>query len=267
MASAPPTPRLERRSHPLDFFAGLALPFTAARLILRSRRLLLLSALASAVTLAALVGLVAALWRYTRPLLAWTWPMPEPWYGQALWYGVLALTFVVLFVVGANTLPVLALAPLQDPLSEATEELCGDFRPAPFSLRTTLRQTLVSLGHTLARIGLLLLGHLGLVALNLVPGAGNAAWTVAATLWTMGWLAAEYLDAPMARHLYPFRLVHRMVWERLPLCLGFGAAIYILLWIPLLNACFIPVAVVSGTLLFRGLRSCGCLPAPGAPPA
>jgi CysZ protein len=84
-----------------------------------------------------------------------------------------------------------------------------------------------------------------------------------APLWTMGWLAVEYLDGPMARHLYPFRQVRRAVQERLPLCMGFGAAVYLMLWIPVLNFFFIPVAVVGGTLLFRGLRACGSLPEPG----
>ena len=259
-------PRFERPSRLVDFFAGLALPFTAARIIFRTGRLRRLSALSAAITFALLAGLLVALWRYTRPLLAWAWPLPEPWYGQAFWYIALALTFGVLFVIGANTLPVLVLAPFQDPLSEATEEQCGGFQPPPFSWRAVGHQTLVSLGHTLARLGAFYLGHLLLLALNLLPGAGALVWTVAATLWTMAWLAAEYLDGPMARHLYPFRLVSRTVWRRLPLCLGFGAALHVLLWVPLLNTLFVPVAVVGGTLLFRGLRACGHLPPPSPPP-
>jgi CysZ protein len=82
-------------------------------------------------------------------------------------------------------------------------------------------------------------------------------------LWTMAWLAAEYLDAPMARHLYPFREVRRVLLARLWLCMGFGAAVYVLLWLPVLNLFFIPLAVVAGTLLFRGLRASGSLPPPG----
>jgi CysZ protein len=44
--------------------------------------------------------------------------------------------------------------------------------------------------------------------------------------------------------------------------MGFGAAVYVLLWLPVLNLFFIPLAVVAGTLLFRGLRASGSLPPP-----
>ena len=108
---------------------------------------------------------------------------------------------------------------------------------------------------------LLKLGHLLLLPLNLIPVAGSTAWSVLSVLWTMGWLAAEYLDTAMARHHYPFRAVRGAVLSRAGLCMGFGAAVYLLLWIPILNFFFIPLAIVSGTLLFRGLLAAGALPA------
>lgn len=254
-------PRFAPQSRLLDFFQGLSLPFTAARLIFRSGKLFALSAISSAVTLASLVALVWALTRWTRPLVASVWAVPDTWYGQAAWYLVFGLTFLLLLVVGANTVPVLLLSPLQDPMSEATEELCGGGgERGRFSVAGTARQLVTSVGHNLARVGELLVGNALLFALNFIPGVGSTVWAVVAPLWTMGWLAVEYLDGPMARHLYPFRQVRRAVLERLPLCMGFGAAVYVLLWIPVLNFFFIPVAVVGGTLLFRGLRACGALP-------
>jgi CysZ protein len=94
---------------------------------------------------------------------------------------------------------------------------------------------------------------------NLLPGVGHVAWIVASGLWTMAWLAVEYLDSPMTRHRYTFADVRRVVWKRFTLSLGFGAALYILLWIPILNFFLIPLAVVGGTLLFRGLEEAGAL--------
>lgn len=41
---------------------------------------------------------------------------------------------------------------------------------------------------------------------------------------------------------------------RLALALGFGAALTLLLWVPVLNFFLMPLAVVAGTLLFCGLR-------------
>jgi len=127
-----------------------------------------------------------------------------------------------------------------------------------------LAESATSAGHTLARIAILLAGHAALALLHFLPVAGTLLWTVLGTAWTMAWLATEYLDAPMARHLYAFREVRGVVVRRLSLSLGFGAAVYVLLWVPILNLFFIPVAVVSGTLLFRALRLCGELPAPAS---
>jgi CysZ protein len=61
----------------------------------------------------------------------------------------------------------------------------------------------------------------------------------------------------MTRHQYPFREVRRVLRQRWLLCLGFGAGVYVLLWIPVLNNFFLPVAVVGGTLLYRGLLAVG----------
>jgi CysZ protein len=229
------------------------------RVIFRSPRLIALSSLCSLVTLIALAGLVWALSHWIGDWVSWVVARPENWLGRVLWYVLAALVYLVLLVVGAYSLPLLALAPLQDPLSTATEAACGDFAAPPFSLARIVRETGIALGHTATRVLLLLAGQAVLLLLNLIPGAGHVAWIVASTLWTMAWLAVEYLDSPMTRHRYTFRDVRRVVWKRLTLSLGFGAALYILLWIPILNFFLIPLAVVGGTLLFRGLRQAGAL--------
>lgn len=258
------TPLFPAQSRVSDFFRGLGLPFKAMGLVFRSKKLMLLSSIASLVTLVALVVLVSLLGAYTDDLVRKYVLDPQTWYGQVGYYLLVVLTFLLLLVIGANTVPVVLLAPLQDPISEATEEECGDFTAPKFTVQGLIKGTSVALGHTLARIGFLLAGHAALFALNLIPGVGSIAWTVTSILWTMGWLATEYLDAPMARHLYRFRDVRKAVMARLPLSLGFGAAIYVMLWVPVLNFFFIPVAIIAGTLLFRGLRACGTLPPPSA---
>lgn len=258
-----PTPEFSATSRVTDFFDGAALPFRALRLVFSHRKLFRLSLVASAVTFVSLGALVVVLSLYTDDFVRRFVLDPVTWYGQVGFWALVALTFLLGLVVGANTVPLILLAPLQDPLSEATEEACGGFVAQPFSVTALVRGTWVALGHTLARVGFLLAGHALLLLLNLIPGVGSIAWTVASVLWTMGWMAAEYLDAPMARHLYAFRDVRRAVFARLPLSMGFGAAVYVLLWIPVLNLFFIPVAIVAGTLLFRGLRQVGAV-APSA---
>ena len=56
--------------------------------------------------------------------------------------------------------------------------------------------------------------------------------------------------------------LRQVLRTRRALCLGFGAAVYLLMWIPILNLFFIPLAVVAGTLLFCGVRHSGDLPPP-----
>jgi CysZ protein len=271
MSPPSPVPTLSPRARLSDFFQGLGLLGRAFGLLFRSRRLFLLSTLCAAITAVALVALAWVLWRYAPGLLESSWPKPESWYGRIGWYVFLTLTSLVAWVVGANVVPPLLLAPLQDPLSEATEAECGGADAPPFTLAGFLRGLTTGLAHTLARLAFLLLGMAVLLPLHLVPGVGSVAFTVLASLWTMIWMAGEHLAAPMTRHLYPFSEVRRMLRERRALTLGFGAGVYVLLWIPILNTFFLPVAVVGGTLLYRGLLASHALPPPpdlrAGPPA
>jgi len=255
------TPRLPASGTPGDVLRGAALPLKAFALIFRTPRLFGWSLVAAAVTAATLVGLAVGLWPLAQHLADGLVGHDATWQ-RVTSMGLGVLFFAGAFVVGALTVPNVLLAPLQDPLSEATEVRCGDFTPPPFSLPGLVRGTLESLAHTLLRVAFMALGFVVLWPLNLVPVAGGVAWLVLSSTWSMFWLAAEHLSNPMARHLHPFRQVVRALRQRLALALGFGAALWVLLWVPVLNFFLMPVAVVAGTLLYRGLRAAGALPAP-----
>lgn len=253
------TPALPADSQLADLFRGAALPLHALSLIFRTPRLLGWSLLAALVTAGTLVGLAVLLWPASQGLAERLVGHTDTWQHVAS-VGLGVVFFAGLFIVGALTVPNLLLAPLQDPLSEATEVRCGDFTPAPFSLKAVLRGTLESLAHTLLRVGFMALGFVVLWPLNLVPVAGGVLWIVLSSTWSMFWLSVEHLSNPMARHLRPFRQVVAALRRRLPLALGFGATLWVLLWVPVLNFFLMPVAVVAGTLLFRGLAAVGALP-------
>jgi CysZ protein len=106
----------------------------------------------------------------------------------------------------------------------------------------------------------MLAGSAMLLPIHFVPFAGGVLWFVLSSLWSMFWLSAEHLSTPMARHLYSFPRVVSVLRQRLALALGFGGALAILLWIPILNCFLLPIAIVAGTLLFHGLLSIGALP-------
>ena len=56
---------------------------------------------------------------------------------------------------------------------------------------------------------------------------------------------------------YRFGEVARAVRANPGVSAGFGGAVYLLLWVPLLNTLFIPAATVGATLLFHELRATG----------
>ncbi len=249
-----PFPTLSERSTPGEFFVGLTLPFTAMRLIFSSPKLLGLAVLSAFVTAGVLVGILWGWWPVSDAL-AQKVIHGNDWWQTAL-HGLLRfIVYAALVAVSALTLPHLVLAPLQDPLSEAADVACGDFTPPPFSWSSLLKGTLLSASHSLLRIAILFAGVLVLLPLHLIPLVGSVAYTALAMGWSAWWGCAEYLSGPMARHFLPFSAVRAAMNERRWLSFGFGAALTLLLWVPVVNFFLVPLAVVSGTLLYRSLQA------------
>jgi len=245
---------LSAPSNPLaDLAHGFALPFRAMRLILANRPLRRLSAVTAAISAVLLVALFGLLVHFTGDILGLLWTKPTGWL-LALWYPLAFLVFAVLFVVGASTVPTLATAPMLDPLSVAAERALGIEGDDGFDLVRVLKETLSALAKTFLRLVLLYVGHAFLLLLWLLPVVGHAAWTAAALLWTVFWLAYEYFDVPANRYGLGFDAVLGLVRRHIFLAMGFGAAVQLILWVPLLNAVFIPVAAVGATIAFAELR-------------
>ena len=228
------------------FASGLVLPLRAARLILRVPSLRRWSIAAVVVSAVVLAGIAVGLALVVDDLLALVWRQPA---GAArfAWWLLYALAYGVLFVIAAAAVPPIATAPLGDPLSAATERALGRVPPAG---RGLLRETVSSVLRTAARVAILLAGQGAILLLWLLPGAGAAIATALSIAWTSAWLAVEYLDVPGNRHGLGFGASVRLARDHLPAAMGFGLGVYALLWIPLLNVVFIPVAVVGGTMLF-----------------
>jgi len=243
-------PASQPASNLSDFFTGLALPFRALRMIFSTRKLLLLSLFCFVLTGITLIALLILL----APLASWVsehWVGPGGFWRSLLGGAVTALVYLALAAVGLLTVPNLLLAPLQDPLSEATEEKLGNFSAPPFSVGRLVKGTTTSLLHTLWRLALMFFGFAVLLPLNLIPVAGSVLYAVLSAMWAMWWVCAEYLSGPMARHLLPFKAVLQAMRARPLLAMGMGATLYVVLWVPVLNCFLVPLAVVAGTLLFR----------------
>lgn len=252
----------------LDFFRGLSVAVRGLGLVFSTPRLARLTWAVAGVTLLTIVGLVWGLWHAVPALVGWAWTPPATWWGKALFTLLEVLLFLLALVAGANTLPLMIAAPLMDPISLETERQVGVPVAADGSLARTVREVARAVGNALGRLVVLSLGQLLLLPLLLIPVVGGPAWTALSWTWTALWVAQAYLDVPMARHLYGLGHEVSALRRRPLLCLGFGAGVALMLWVPLLNCFFVPVAVVGGTLLFRGLVAAGNLPPPeGLAPA
>lgn len=231
-----------------DLFTGLGLPLRSLKLMFKGGKLLGLSLVASAVTGVTLVAIALGAW----PLAS---RLAHGLVGEGtLGVFVSIVVYLTLVVIAALTVPNLVLAPLQDPISEATEERCGGFTAPKFSPALFVKSIGTSVAHTASRVAIIVLGFVALFPLHFVPVAGSVVYFVASTAWAAWWLTAEYLSGPMARHLMPFKRVTAAMRARPMVSLGFGLALYLVLWVPVLNFFLVPVAVVGGTLLFRALQ-------------
>ena len=239
---------------------GLRLPFQSLGVILRHRDLFRLSLAMAAVTAVILIALLWVLFAYTDDLVAAVWAPPDRAWLMGLWWLVTFAIGLLLAILGALILPPIALSPLADPLSEATEVHAGGTAP-PFQWKDLWVGTWVGLKHTLVRLVLTLVGVILLLPLNLIPGFGSLLYAGLSGLWGMLGLTAEHLGAPLARHRYPSRTVFRVMRARPALSIGFGLGVWLILIVPVLNAFFLPLAIVGGTLLFLGLQRADALPA------
>lgn len=243
----------------LGLVAGLLYPLRGLRLCLSVPSLRRWSLATMAVTALSLLALVALLVAWVPDLLQTLWARPEGGWVVA-WYALAAVLFSVGLVLGAVTVPALATAPFVDPLVAATEAHIGRARREEGGLGAVAAETVAGILKTLLRIGLLLLGQALLLPLWLLPGAGHAVWSVLSLAWTVYWLVFEYLDLAANRRGYRFREVAQAIAANPVASAGFGAAVHLMLWLPLVNTLFIPAATVGATLYFHDLRDAGRLP-------
>jgi hypothetical protein len=111
------TPELPRHSGPLDLLRGAAFPLRAAPLVLRVPRLRRLALLCAGLTLGIFLLWGWALWSFLPGLLERLWHHPTGPVGF-LWELTLVVSGALAWLIGAATLPLLVLAPLEDTWSQ-----------------------------------------------------------------------------------------------------------------------------------------------------
>jgi CysZ protein len=235
----------------MGFLSSLSLPLEAVRLIRKTPALRRLALISAGVTAACYLAVAVLLYFAAPWLLSVLWPKPAGWL-LLLWYPAVAILFALGFFLGAQAAPVIVLAPLLDRLSVATEDALGR-APTPGGLGRFFAETWRGVVKAALRVALLFGGQTVLLILWLLPGVGQPLFSLASAVWSMLWLAFEYVDVTANRHGLGFAEVRQLLRQNLRATIGLGAALYLLLWLPFLNLFLVPIAVVAATRYYRQL--------------
>lgn len=180
-------------------------------------------------------------------------PAGQGWWWLILYYLLAVLAVLLLLVVQVYLFAVVGsvvAAPFLEALTQRVEELAAPNQAADWTSRGIFSEILRVAGQALKKLLLYALVMGLLLLLNLFPGPGTALYAVLAFLATCFFLALEFVDYPLDRR--GLTLAAKLGYvRRLGLRgLAFGAAVFVLGLMPIVNLALLPLAAVGGTLLY-----------------
>lgn len=89
-----------------------------------------------------------------------------------------------------------------------------------------------------------------IILLNFIPVIGSIFSTILGTLFSFFYNALDFLDYPMTRKFFNLRKKIKVVMSKKMLSIGFGACVFLLMFLPIINVLLKPVCVTAGTSLF-----------------
>ena len=228
-----------------SFVFGLLLPFRAARLILSRRSLFLWSLLPVAISIALYSIVLIHLQDFAREGVLHLW---ADWgWNPTGWGATLTVMFVkvLVWVLGAVTFSVGAsviASPFNDFLAEAAERAAPALLAAPSpSVGDRIQQVFIDASKSIAA----LIAGLVALALSWIPGLNLAAMIA---VWLL--VAFQYISYPQTRRGENLVQALRFLLSHFFSCLGLGITLSFGFALPLVSVFVLPVAVVSGTLLY-----------------
>ena len=215
------------------------------------------------ITALAMVGVGWAVWEYHDALMGtmWTEPTGDGWLisvGRFI-HGLLEVVLGFVLLVGGlivvQILTSVFAAPFNDALSEALEKRFTGVGGAAFTWSGLAADVLRTIALESGKLGLYLGVMIPALLFSwLVPGCGQIAYSVFGFVFSVLYLAVDYIDWPAARRGLSVgqraRIARRNLWPML----GFGTGVWVLLFIPFINLLFMPAAVAGGTRLFLDLE-------------
>jgi CysZ protein len=169
-------------------------------------------------------------------------------------WAILGVALAAALLVAALGSSVVA-APFNDALSEAVEELETGRSGPPFSLGGLVREVARTIRVETGKLAIYLAVMGPLFVLSyLVPGLGQVLYTLFGVFFTMTYFAVDYVDWPASRRGLGLRDRVAFLRSHQASMLGFGAGVWVLLIVPIVNLFFMPAAVAGGTRLFLELE-------------
>lgn len=179
-------------------------------------------------------------------------PMGEGWWWQLLFYLLIILLVLLLLIVEVYLFAVLGrivAAPFLELLTRKVEALAvpkADHLPEIGFLKSTWRVVVQESKRVLIYLSVMI----PLLLLNFIPGLGSLLYASLAWLVTSFFLAGEFLDYPLERRGYSLSEKMRYTKKLGLTGIAFGASVFVLGLVPILNLALLPLAAVGGTLLF-----------------
>jgi len=233
-----------------DFLAGFILLFRGGSLMIRHHQLRQRAVKPFLLT-GVLYGVGGVLLVHTtRERLALLLSQPDPWYlvlGQVA-LALLTVAGIVAVALFAFVLIARVIAsPFLVQLSEDTErQIRGQLPEESFTVSTFVGDFGRAIGHSLALVCLLGVTF----PLSFIPVIGPVVWI------SSGWglLAYDFASVTLDRRHWSLKEKYSLLRSAWPRVLGFGAATFILMAVPLGGLLALPAATVAGTLLVLELE-------------
>lgn len=255
----------------IGFFGGLSYPFRGIGFVYFKHPRLVKYWIWPVLITFALAGLVTYLVATTMPdgieALMGTSAQPtnivERLFGGFRRALVIAVTLIAVLASLwgiALLVPVLA-APFNDALSEEVELIRIGKEPPPFSFTRLASEIVRTVRIELAKLALYLTIMVPLFAASfLLPGLGAALYSVFGIVFTAMYYAIDYIDWPASRRGLGIRDRAALARAHVPVMLGFGLSVWVLVFVPFVNLFLIPAAVAGGTMLYIDLARLGSVP-------
>lgn len=243
--------------HSRSFLDGVNDVFRGLGFLLRHPRLWIWAAIPFVLNVLIFAALIIFGWSWAHDLLS-----EHLFNREALWWAALGwLAGIVFWLVSALMiwvcfvpLATLVASPFNDLLSEFTERIYrGSMIDEAFSFKALMRGLRVGLSTSLRLAFKTMFLLLCILPLHLIPVVGNILATALSIFVSVRYLALEFTSYSMDRRYWEYEQRQAFLKLNRPRTMGLGAMACFLMAVPVLNAMFIPVSAVAGTLLFCDL--------------